>query len=109
MSIGMSYEEFWYKDVSLVECYRRAHELKTRRENEMMWMQGAYYLEALQATVGNMFLKKGSKPHEYPKAPYPITEQEAEARKRSEELLKQERMKAAFANFANNLARKKMS
>ena len=105
----MSYDEFWYKDVKLVEYYRKAHEQKTRRENEMMWRQGIYYLEALQATVGNMFLKSGATPHEYPKAPYPITEQEAEARKRSEELLKQERMKAAFANFASNLARKKMS
>ena len=105
----MSYEEFWYKDVKLVEYYRKAHEQKTRRENEMMWMQGIYYLEALQATVGNMFMKKGSKPHEYPKAPYPITEQEREARREQEERLKQERMKAAFANFASNFARKKMS
>ena len=105
----MTYEEFWYKDVKLVEYYRKAHEIKTRRDNEMMWIQGTYYLEALNATVGNMFMKKGSKPHEYPRAPYPITEQEAEARKASEELLKQERMKAAFANFASGLARKKMS
>ena len=74
-----------------------------------MWIQGTYYLEALNATVGNMFMKKGSKPHEYPRAPYPITEQEAEARRVSEELLKQERMKVAFANFASNFARKKMS
>ena len=109
MSIGMSYEEFWYKDVQLVEYYRKAHELKTRRDNEMMWMQGIYVLEALNSTVGNMFAKKGSKLNEYPKAPYPVTEQEAEARKASEELLKQERMKAAFANFASSLARKKMS
>lgn len=105
----MSYEEFWYKDVKLVEYYRKAHELETRRQNEMMWIQGTYYLEALNATVGNMFLKKGAKPHEYPKAPYPVTPEEAEERKRAEELLKQERMKAAFANFASGLALKKMS
>jgi len=109
MSIGMSYEEFWYKDVTLVKYYRKAHELKTRRDNEMMWMQGAYILEALNATVGNLFAKKGSKPHEYPRAPYPITEQEIEERKEQEERLKQERMKAAFANFAAQFAQRKMS
>lgn len=62
--------------------------------------------DVLEDTVGNMFMKKGSKPHEYSRAPYPITEQEAEERKRTEQMLKEERMKAAFGAFANGLAQK---
>ena len=104
--IGMSYEEFWYKDVELVVFYRKAHEIRTRRENEMMWTQGVYYLKALEATVGNLFLKKGARPNEYPKAPFPITEQEHRELKAKEEALKQERMKAEFACFVARIAQK---
>ena len=102
----MTYEEFWYKDVRLVEFYRKAHELKIRRENEMLWMQGVYNLKALEATVGNLFLKKGARPNEYPKAPFPITEQEQQELKAREEALKQERMKAEFACFVAKIAQK---
>lgn len=102
----MTYEEFWYKDVELVVFYRKAHSLKTRHENEMMWMQGVYNLKALEATVGNLFLKKGARPNEYPKAPFPITEQEHEELKAREEKLKQEHMKAEFARFVAQMAQK---
>ncbi len=102
----MSYEKFWYKDVELVVFYRKAHEIKTRRENEMMWMQDLYNLKALEATVGNLFLKKGARANEYPTAPFPITEQEHREMKAREEAPKQERMKAEFACFVAEFARK---
>ena len=69
-----------------------------------MWMQGVYNLKALEATVVNLFLKNGARPKEYPKAPFPITEQEREELKAREERLKQERMKAEFACFVAQLA-----
>lgn len=102
----MSYEEFWCGDVELVVFYRKAHELKTRRENEMMWMQGVYHLKALEATVGNLFLKKGASPNTYPTAPFPITESEHREMKAREEALRQERMKAEFARFVAQMAQK---
>ena len=103
----MSYDEFWYGDVRLVEFYRKAHELKTRRENEMMWMQGVYNLKALEATVGNLFLKKGASPNTYPTAPFPITEAEHRELKAKEEAQRQERMKAEFARFVAQMAHKR--
>lgn len=33
---------------------------------------GKYTMEALEATVGNMFRKKGSQPHKYPEKPYEL-------------------------------------
>lgn len=109
MSIGMSYDEFWNQDVALVRVYRKADELRRRRQNEGMWLQGLYIYEALcdVAPIYHAFAKKGTKPAPYAKEPYPITEtelREMEERKRKE---KEERMKAEFAAFAAAM-RKKM-
>lgn len=107
----MSYEEFWYKDVRLVEYYRKAQELRMRRENEAHWLQGLYIYEALcdaSPLFRTSFKKEVVKPVPYAKEPYPITEQEIKERKEREEALKQERMKAAFACFATKIAQRQM-
>ena len=107
----MTYEEFWYKDVRLAEYYRKAHELKQRRENEARWMQGLYFYEALcdASPLFRLSLKKGTvKPEPYVREPYPMTEQEVAERKAREEQLKQERMKAEFACFVASFAQKQM-
>lgn len=107
----MSYDDFWYKDVRLVEYYRKSHELQLRRENEARWMQGLYIYEALcdASPLFRLSLKKGIvKPEPYVKEPYPITEQEVQERKAREEALKQERMKAEFACFVANFAQRQM-
>lgn len=92
--MGMSYDQFWDGDPGLVRAYRKADELKRKRQNEQMWLQGIYIAEALSATVGNMF-SKGNK-HKYPSEPFPITQFEMEERKERERQAKMERMKAAF-------------
>ena len=38
----------------------------------MAHLQGAYFVEALLATVGNMFSSKTSKKHSYPDKPYDL-------------------------------------
>ena len=42
------------------------------RENSMAHLQGVYIVEALMATVGNMFSGKHSKKHSYPDKPYDL-------------------------------------
>lgn len=108
MSIGMSYDEFWFRDVGLVKAYRRADELKRRRENELLWLQGAYIYEAIcdVAPILHAFAKKGTKPQPYVKEPYPITESEIQEREEREARLKQERIKAEFAAFAARIQKK---
>lgn len=102
MSIGMTYEEFWYKDVRLVEHYRKADELRAKRDNQAAWLQGMYIYEAL-CDVSPLFrlsMKKGTiKPEPYAKEPYPITKEEVRAREEREARRKEERMKAEFASF----------
>ena len=57
-------------------------------------MEGLYMVEALGATVGNMFAK-GAK-HQYPEEPFPITLEEQQERKEREQMARMERIKAAF-------------
>ena len=108
MSIGMTYDEFWNQDVTLVRAYRKADELKRRRQNEALWMQGLYIRDALLSTVGNMFSSKSATPNEYPKEPYPITEEQIAEKKREEHRRMEERMKADFTALAAQMAKRQM-
>lgn len=108
MSIGMSYGEFWNQDVALVRAYRKADELKRRRQNEALWMQGLYIRDALLSTVGNMFAGKGATPNEYPKEPYPVTEEQRIEKEREKYRRMEERMKADFAALAAQMVKRQM-
>ena len=103
----MTYDDFWHGDVNMVRAYRKADEVRRRRENEALWVQGLYVRDALVCTVGNMFSGKGSQKHEYPKEPYAITELEIREREEREAKIREERIKASFAAFAAGI-RKKM-
>lgn len=92
--MGMTYEQFWEEDVRLVVPYRKADQIRRKRMNEELWLQGIYVAEALSATVGNMF-SKGNK-HQYPSEPIPISASEQEERREREQKAKMERIKAAF-------------
>ena len=109
MSIGMTYNEFWNKDVRLVEVYRKAAELRDRHRNREMWIQGMYIYEALcdASPLFRLSMKGGFvKPEPYVKEPYPITEAEIKERERREAKLKEERLKAEFAAFAERMRQK---
>ena len=93
LSIGMSANEYWHGDISLVEGYRKAEQLRMERKNTESWIQGAYIYEAFirVAPILNAFAKKGTKPLEYIKEPYPITEEQRKAqeeRRAQEEFIK---------------------
>ena len=78
----------------MAAAYRKADQLRRKRENEQLWLAGMYTAEALASTVGNMF-SKGQK-HKYPAEPFPVTEDEAKERREREQKAKMERIKAAF-------------
>lgn len=83
LSIGMTEEQYWDRDSTLVVAYRKAEELKTNRKNQEMWLQGAYIYEALcrVSPIFHAFAKKGTKPAPYVTEPYTITEKQAEVRR----------------------------
>lgn len=109
MSIGMSYDDFYNGDVNMVGAYRKAQELREKRNNAELWLQGMYFYEALcdASPLFRLSLTKGIvKPEPYVKEPYPITQAEVREREEREAKAKELRMKAAFAAFAESVRRK---
>lgn len=93
---------------SVIQGYEEKRKLENNWKNALMHIQGIYFAEAINSTVGNMFKKKTSKPHEYPKKPYELNRKETEFTE--EELQKQREMfvmqfEAMRINF--NLSKKK--
>ena len=90
----MTPEQYWDGDPLLAKYYRQADEIKQRRKNQDMWLQGMYIYEALcdVAPILQAFAKKGTKPIPYPDHPYSITSKEKEDEKQRRE--KRERDKA---------------
>lgn len=82
--MGMTYDEFWHGEPSLVKDYRKAHDMKRHEKNYELWLQGKYIFDALRCgplLVG--FPEKGYKPPRgsgYPDMPYPLSDKEAQER-----------------------------
>mgnify|MGYP007069873935 CR=1 FL=1 len=96
MAIGMTYEQYWYDDPLLVRVFYKAEKLKQDHEDEKAWLYGLYMLNALNATVGNMFRKQGQAPAEYPKEPFSVT-QEREKKERREQTEQEKEQEALWA------------
>ena len=110
MSIGMTYDEFWNQDVALVGAYRKAHELRERRRNQELWMQGLYIYEALcdASPLFRFTMKSGTiEPLPYLKEPYPLTEAEAQEREQRKAREREEQFKNEMFAYVERM-RKKM-
>ncbi len=94
LAFGMSYELYWEAEPQVAVAFRKADEIRRKRLNQELWLNGIYMTEALKATVGNM-LSKGSK-FEYPNEPMAVTQAEAEERRERARRAQMERIKASF-------------
>lgn len=92
LSIGMTYEQYWYGDVWMVKAYRNADLQKQKRHNSEAWLQGMYFWEAITKSLANFASKKGTKPQEYSAEPYDLFGDKLIADK--EEREKQEALRA---------------
>ena len=109
MSIGMSYDEFWNGDVDMVKAYRKANELRDRRRNQDLWLQGRYFYDALCAAspLYRFTMKKGViKPEPYTQEPYPVTYAELREKEEREAKAREERLKAEFTAFVERMSKK---
>ena len=91
----MTYEQFWYQDPHLVRAYAKAEEMRIKRRNEELYLQGRYVYEAIGAFAEILpaFPKKGAKIHPYLDEPYPLSEAEARAREEEKNKEKMEAIK----------------
>lgn len=102
--MGMTYDQYWRDDPSLVRAYRKAQELKRKWENEQAWLQGMYIYEALcdVSPVLHAFAKRGTKPAQYASEPYAVTRVEQEIKHAREEKARQQRYREYLARFAKS-------
>jgi hypothetical protein len=105
LSIGMTYDQYWNDDCLLVKYYREAFDIRKKRENESLWLQGAYIYDALCAVspVLHAFAKAGTKPLPYPDTPYPLTKKESEEIEETKRKVDRQRAKIMFEAWANSL------
>lgn len=105
LSIGMTYDQYWNDDCLLVKYYLKAHEIRQKRENQKLWLQGAYIYDALCAVspVLHAFAKAGTKPLPYPDTPYPLTKEELEEIEEAKRKADRQRARAMFEAWANSL------
>ena len=102
MAYGMTYDQYWHGDPWAMKAYREAYYMRLKQQNEMLWLQGMYNMNAFSVVIGNAFRKKGSSPSKYLEKPldvFPKTEEELEAekaRKQRELIVKLSAWKKAF-------------
>ena len=87
LSLGMTEEQYWDRDSTLVIHYRKADELRTNRKNQEMWLQGAYIYDAMSrvSPLLHAFAKKGTKPMPYLTEPYTFDKKQKEMKESKEE------------------------
>ena len=108
MSMGMTYDEFWYGEPDRVKYYRQAEEIRRKEKDYDLWLQGRYIYDALCAVspLLHAFAKNGTQAEKYNEDPYPRTMKDYKA-------LQEKQMKeraeafAAFVDAKNRERREK--
>jgi len=106
ISMGMTYEQFWYADVEMAKAYLKAFEIKEKRENKKnrwtIWEQGLYIYEALcDVSPILQAFSKAKKPLPYPSKPYGIDDEDKkEELKKKKEQNDIARAQIFFKNWA---------
>lgn len=97
LSIGMTWEQYWYGDVWMVEFFREAERLRQERINVEAWVNGMYVYDAIgrMSPVLHSLSKKGTKPIPYPSKPYEISNRKKTKEEKNMEE-ENERLKAIF-------------
>ena len=72
MAMGVSADEFWNGDYTMLKFYVERHRIAVEQKNEELWLQGVYIYDAICVALANAF-GKGQKPR-YPDKPYRLTE-----------------------------------
>ena len=108
MALGMTYDEFWNGDPCRAKYYREAEEIRQKKRDYDMWLQGRYVYDALCAVspLLHAFAPSGTQAIDYTEEPYPRTykdlkeRQERQMRERAEAF-------AAFVEAKNAERREK--
>jgi len=98
----MTYEQYWYGEIRLAKAYADAERFRLEQREYDLWLQGAYFREALQSalSVSEFFRAKGARPTPYRKEPFGVWKhrdpQEEAARKKKQAEAERLRAVATF-------------
>jgi len=82
LSIGMTYDQYWYEDTDLLIHYIKAEQYRLKRFNQQAWVQGLYVYQAIGCLVPILNpLSKEHKARPYLKEPFPSSKEEVEERR----------------------------
>lgn len=84
MSIGMSYEDYWYGQPQLAKFYREAEEFRFEQRNRDFWLQGLYVYKAVHSVIdgfGKGLSGSGKPAEKYFEYPIAFTEREKKEEK----------------------------
>lgn len=91
MSIGMTFDQYWYGDVRMTSAFVEADRLRQERMNTELWLQGLYYYDAVCCALKNAFRQKNSPPAKYAEKPYDIFGKEKQENLIDDGMTKEER------------------
>ena len=99
LEAGMTYEQYWDGDMDMTIAYREVLDRRREWQNQMLWLQGLYFYNALTAVMPALSIKsKDTSIKPYLEEPIAVTARAVRAKQEKKE---KER-------FENNLARMKM-
>ena len=84
LSIGMTSAEYWDGDPGLPRFFRKAFEMRQKRENQQAWLHGLYVYDATISALTHLNTNKSSHKSYTPK-PYSFTAEENEREKQIKE------------------------
>lgn len=107
LKLGMTFDQFWDGDVSAHKAYRAAEKLRMKDANQIAWLQGMYFYEALMdaAPAIKAFCKQRA--HPYRNEPYDIDAAEKKRREEREAKKRYMNIKDKVAVFAKAFNDKK--
>lgn len=78
LAMGMTWEQFWEQDSSLVKDYREAQQLRMDQINYTAWLNGLYVYEALcnASPLFRSFSRSGTRAGPYPEKPHEFERKE---------------------------------
>ena len=109
LSLGMTWDQFWDGDNTMVKYYREAEKIRVENRNTEMWMQGAYIYKVLEAFAPILpaFPKKDAKPGNYLSSPIPFTDRLQQEQKERENKIKSEKDIGAMKSWMERINNKR--
>ena len=94
----MTWDQYWYGDVWMVEVFREADKLRQQQRDVDAWLNGLYVVKAMYASVGNMLQGKEKKPIDYPDRPMFVEAMREKTEEEKRREIENERLRA-WANL----------